>query len=259
MKIQFHKYQGTGNDFIMIDNRGGTFPKKDTSLVNRLCDRRFGIGADGLILIERDKIADFAMIYYNSDGRPGSMCGNGGRCAVAFARSLNLIGDKTTFTAADGLHEATIFADGTISLLMKDVDGITARDGNWFLDTGSPHHVQLVEALDTFDVFAEGSKIRNEIYGREGSNVNFVEARDPGNFSVRTFERGVEDETLSCGTGATAVALAMHASGKTDSKEVTLHVPGGTLKVSFDSEDNRYTNIWLTGPADFVFEGTIES
>ncbi len=258
MKIAFNKYQGTGNDFIMIDNRGGTFPKKDTRLVHRLCDRRFGIGADGLILIERDKISDFVMVYYNSDGNPGSMCGNGGRCAVAFAKSLELIGDETLFMAADGPHRATINPDGTISLQMKDVDKIEDREGNWFLDTGSPHHVQMVQALKKFPVFAEGSRIRNEVYGREGSNVNFVEPAGAGIFSVRTYERGVEDETLSCGTGATAVALAMHAAGKTDSQTVTVLVPGGKLTISFEAVRKKYTNIRLAGPAEFVFEGTIE-
>jgi len=152
MQLNFYKYQGTGNDFIMIDNRQGLFSKNNTKLVESLCDRRFGIGADGLILLENDNSTDFRMVYYNSDGNESSMCGNGGRCLVAFAKRLGVIGDETTFVATDGLHNATVFEDGTVSLQMKDVDEVKIEKGYVFLNTGSPHHVELVEDLKHFDV-----------------------------------------------------------------------------------------------------------
>lgn len=258
MQINFYKYQGTGNDFIMIDNRQDVFSKNDTKLVESLCDRRFGIGADGLILLENDNETDFRMVYYNSDGNQSSMCGNGGRCLVAFAKSLGIIQNKATFIATDGLHHATISENGIVSLQMKDVDEVRIEDDYVFLDTGSPHHVQLVEDLEHFDVKAKGAAIRySALYGKSGSNVNFVSQKSADTFSLRTYERGVEDETLSCGTGATAVAIAMKALGKTDADKVNLNVEGGKLEVSFTPTEGKYVDVFLKGPATFVFKGDI--
>lgn len=260
MKIFFYKYQGTGNDFVMIDNRQDTFPKNYTKLIAHLCDRRFGIGADGLILLENHAELDFKMVYYNSDGNESSMCGNGGRCLVAFAKQMNVISDEATFEAVDGLHFATIDKDGIVSLQMTDVEDVKVENNYTFLNTGSPHHVTLVDDLQNFEVKSEGSKIRySDLYGNAGSNVNFVKQLDNNIFSVRTYERGVEDETLSCGTGVTAVAIAMYKTGKSSSKEINLNVEGGKLKVKFDVENNKFTNVFLIGPATFVFEGTINS
>ncbi len=255
--IDFYKYQGTGNDFVMIDNRQDTFVK-NTKQIAKLCDRRFGIGADGLILLENDKDnhTDFRMIYYNSDGNLGSMCGNGGRCIVAFAKNLGIIKDQTTFMATDGKHFASIEGE-LIALRMKDVDKITSGDNYTFLNTGSPHHIILVEDLKSIDVRKEGSKIRySKLYAKEGSNINFVEQLAENSFAIRTYERGVEDETLSCGTGATAVAIAMHHLDKVSANEVSIKVLGGDLKVSFDKNE-KYSNINLIGTADFVFKGSI--
>jgi diaminopimelate epimerase len=259
MEITFYKYQGTGNDFIMIDNRQETFSKNDTKLIAKLCDRRFGIGADGLILLENDTETDFKMVYYNSDGNQSSMCGNGGRCLVAFAKKLRVIKNKTTFIATDGLHHATISENGMVSLQMKDVDSVKIEGDYIFLDTGSPHHVQLVEDLKSYRVKEKGAEIRyGKLYGQAGSNVNFVHQNDTDTFSVRTYERGVEDETLSCGTGVTAVAIAMKATGKTSSNEIKLNVEGGKLEVSFQEKDGKYRDVFLKGPATFVFEGNVE-
>ena len=254
MSFEFYKYQGTGNDFILIDNRSQIFPKNDTKLVAQMCDRKFGIGADGLILLEEHPTANFTMVYYNSDGNLSSMCGNGGRCITHFANHLGIIDSEANFEAVDGMHEAVI-RDGIVSLRMNDVDGIEVTEEHVFLDTGSPHHVTMVEELDNYDVFGKGRAIRNDRYGKEGANVNFVSAISPAEFAVRTYERGVEDETLSCGTGVTAVALAMHERGETTSEEVTLRTPGGILKVTFRKKENGYTDINLIGPAVQVYKG----
>ncbi len=258
MQLTFYKYEGTGNDFVMIDNRALTFPKHDIKLVKHLCDRRFGIGGDGLILLENDQGSNFKMVYYNSDGNPSSMCGNGGRCIVAFAKSLGIIKNDATFEAIDGLHHATTFDSGTISLQMSDVESINIEEDYVFLNTGSPHHVTFVDDLKQLDIKNQGRSIRySELYGSAGSNVNFVKQIDDVTFAIRTYERGVEDETLSCGTGATAVAIAMHALGKTTSNSVEIQVEGGTLTVLFNKEGNRYTNVLLKGPATFVYKGEI--
>lgn len=257
MTISFYKYQGTGNDFIMIDNRQSLFPKNNANLVGSLCDRKFGVGGDGLILLENDDVSDFKMVYYNADGNEGSMCGNGGRCTVAFAKYLGIISDSTSFKAVDGLHEATI--DGArVSLQMQEVSEIRMKREAIFLDTGSPHHVQLVKNISNFEVFKEGKKLRYGVYGKSGCNINFVEQLDDTSFSVRTYERGVEDETLSCGTGVTAVALAMHHTGKTVALEVNIKTLGGDLKVEFKKDGGSYINIYLIGPAQQVFKGEIE-
>lgn len=253
----FYKYQGTGNDFVLIDNRQLQFPKNDTKLVNHLCDRKFGIGADGLILLEHDDEHDFKMVYCNADGNESTMCGNGGRCMVAFANFLGVIENETTFMAIDGKHFATI--DGTIvNLQMQDVSTIEQYDGYVFLDTGSPHHVTFKKEIDQFDIKKEGSTIRyGAPYFEEGANVNFVKKLSDAEFRVRTYERGVEDETLSCGTGVTAVALAMYHLQETTANEITLQVEGGTLQVSFERIETSYKNIFLKGKATQVFKGEI--
>ena len=258
MEITFYKYEGTGNDFVMIDNREGTFLKENRKRVAHLCDRRFGIGGDGLILLENDEATDFKMVYFNSDGNQSSMCGNGGRCIVAFAAQLGIIKRETTFSAVDGLHYATISDDGIVALQMKDVDTIAVHSDSIFLDTGSPHHVQLVSDLDTVAVKEQGATIRySDRYGAAGSNVNFVKQKEANTFSIRTYERGVEDETLSCGTGATAVAIAMKVIGKTHANKIQVEVMGGKLEVVFTPLEGRFVDVFLKGPATFVFKGTI--
>ena len=259
MQIEFYKYQGTGNDFVMIDNRSNFFPKDNIQLIARLCDRRFGIGGDGLILLENDTETDFKMVYYNSDGNQSSMCGNGGRCLVAFAKKLHVIKDNTTFIATDGLHHASVAENGIVSLQMIDVPEVKITPDYVFMNTGSPHHIQLVEDLEHYNVKENGASIRyGELYGKQGSNINFVKKIDETTFSLRTYERGVEDETLACGTGATAVAIAMNVLGETKASSIDLNVEGGKLVVSFDEKDGKFTNVFLKGPAEFVFKGTIE-
>ncbi len=257
MRLTFHKYQGTGNDFILLDNRQG-YIRLSREQVARLCHRRFGIGADGLMLLEDDPDAAFRMVYYNSDGGESTMCGNGGRCIVAFARALGIIRDSCRFAAIDGMHDAHIQADGLVRLEMRPVAGIERHDGYAILDTGSPHYVQWVNDASATNVFEEGRAIRKASrFGREGINVNFVARLEDGSLSVRTYERGVEDETLSCGTGVTAAAIA--ASGtETGQFAYDIQTPGGPLKVSFikDSADSA-GDVVLCGPAEAVFSGDI--
>jgi diaminopimelate epimerase len=242
----------------MIDNRTEFFPKKNIQLIAKLCDRRFGIGSDGLILLENDASSDFKMVYYNSDGNQSTMCGNGGRCLVAFAKKLGVINTKAVFNAVDGLHHASVSEDEIVSLQMIDVSDINKQTGYTFLNTGSPHHVLLVSDLENYNVKENGAAIRyGALYGEEGSNINFVKQIGENTFALRTYERGVEDETLACGTGATAVAIAMNANGVTNSSSITINVEGGKLGVSFTKEGNQFTNVFLTGPATFVFEGTV--
>ncbi len=260
MTITFYKYQGTGNDFVIIDNRESILSKNNTKLFEKLCDRKFGIGADGLMLLEQpnNDEDDFTMVYFNADGNESSMCGNGGRCLVAFAAFLGVIEDKATFTAIDGKHKAEI-KDGLVYLQMQDVSDIETYDSHLFLDTGSPHHVTMVDALSDFDVENVGRKIRNGApYFEAGSNVNFVEKKNGNIFAVRTYERGVEDETLSCGTGVTAVALSMHATNQTNDENVNIQTPGGELKVTFkNTQAGGYKDVFLIGPAEQVFKGEI--
>lgn len=255
MKIEFYKYQGTGNDFVIIDNRNESFPKKSIELISQMCDRRFGIGADGLILLENHASLDFTMHYFNADGNLGSMCGNGGRCIVRFAEYLNIIKDQTTFEAIDGIHKATLDNEN-VSLKMNDVSDVEVSANHVFLDTGSPHHVQHVEDLENYDVKKEGAGIRYATYGKTGANVNFVEAIEKDTFAVRTYERGVEGETLSCGTGVTAVAIALFETNKTNSDSINLETKGGMLNVIFNKKDTGYSDVYLKGPASQVFKGT---
>lgn len=252
----FYKYQGTGNDFVMIDNRQLNMSKANKELISFLCDRRFGVGADGLILLENSTTTDFKMLYFNADGNEGSMCGNGGRCIVAFAEFLNIITHHTTFEAVDGIHHATI-KDGVVSLQMHDVLKVNKKASHVFLDTGSPHHVQFEENISDFDIKTIGRKIRTEVYGSAGSNVNFVKKIDESTFRMRTYERGVEDETLACGTGATAVAIAMNYLNETSSTDIKLLVEGGELQVTFEAKKGIYTEVFLTGKAQQVFKGEI--
>ncbi|WP_397447445.1 diaminopimelate epimerase [Polaribacter sp. R77954] len=254
MNLAFYKYQGTGNDFVMIDNRTKTFPKEKTDIFAQLSDRHFGIGADGIILIENDDDLDFRMIYYNADGSQ-TFCGNGARCAVAFAKHLNIISKKTNFIAVDGPHFAEINND-MISLQMIDVDEIKVNENSVFAYTGTQHHVELVDELENYPVFAKGKKIRNS-YNNPGANVNFVQQINENTFRVRTYEKGVENETLACGTGVTAVAVAMHKTNKTKSTSIALPVEGGFLEVSFTEKNGNYTNVFLKGPAQLVFGGNI--
>ena len=266
--MNFHKYQGTGNDFVMIDDRTRAFDETDFGRIAQLCHRRFGIGADGLILLRNKPDFDFEMVYFNADGHPSSMCGNGGRCTVAFAKFLGLINDETHFLAVDGPHDARVEPDGTVRLRMIDVAapqsagaGAEAGAEAVFLHTGSPHHVQFLPAgLAELNVFAEGRALRyGPPYGAVGANINFVEIPTyPAQpWFVRTYERGVEDETLSCGTGVTAVALAASARGA--ASPVRLRTMGGELEVAFEqTADGGFANVWLSGPAVRVFSGTVE-
>lgn len=254
MITSFSKYQATGNDFILIDNRQLFFPKKDSKKIAELCHRRFGIGADGLILLENHDSLDFKMVYFNSDGRESSMCGNGGRSVVHFAQYLKLIKDKAVFEAVDGIHQAFI-ENNLVKLEMANVDKIEDKNNAVFLNTGSPHHVEFIDNLKDFDVVEKGRKLRYETYGNAGSNINFAEQIDEDSFFVRTYERGVEDETYSCGTGVTAVALAAFYKGKTRSKNLTIKTPGGVLKIYFEQAGSGFQNIFLEGLAVRVFNG----
>jgi diaminopimelate epimerase len=259
MQIHFYKYQGTGNDFILIDNRDNKVALTNEQ-VRFLCHRHFGIGADGLMLLELEPNVDFKMLYYNSDGNLSSMCGNGGRCITAFAKRLGLITKYAKFLAIDGLHEATIDEANYVSLKMSDVKNIEIGADYFYLNTGSPHFVKHVKGVDKMDVVEEGKKIRyNERFTEEGTNVNFIEKKDDTLF-VRTYERGVEDETLSCGTGVTAAALVASVKGISNSKNNCLiSTRGGNLEVTFEKvlEQTLY-NIWLKGSTHFVFNGSIE-
>lgn len=255
MNLAFSKYQATGNDFIMVDNRKENFPKNDKSLVARLCDRRFGIGADGLILMEESEMFDFTMVYFNADGGQGSFCGNGSRCSVIFAHSLDMIRDHGRFEAFDGEHEA-IVGSGLIKVRMADVQNGSKVLNGTFIDTGSPHYVEIHQNVDDLDVERLGSSLRySSEFSPAGANINFVEMLEAGNIRVRTYERGVEAETLSCGTGVTASALVTAAETTSEVQVLTL---GGELKVSFERQENSYSNIWLEGPAQKSFDGEVD-
>lgn len=256
MNISFYKYQGTGNDFVMIDDRDEVLDLSDISWVKRLCDRKFGIGADGLIAIRNHKDYDFEMVYFNSDGSQ-SMCGNGARCAVAFAGQLGIVSEKTKFLAIDGPHEA-LLSDSIVELKMGDVSSIDVLEGDFFLNTGSPHHIRMVEEIDSYPVFEQGKEVRySEQYQPAGTNVNFIQKQSEERIFVRTYERGVENETLSCGTGVTAAALAFAADR--EAATIQIQTLGGELAVRFEkAPGDGYQNIWLIGPAERVFSGEIK-
>ncbi|MDZ4664280.1 MAG: diaminopimelate epimerase [Bacteroidota bacterium] len=259
MTIEFYKYQGTGNDFILIDNRKSKL-QLSYARIKFLCNRHFGIGADGLMLLEDEISYDFKMVYYNSDGHESSMCGNGGRCIMAFAKQLGIVKEKARFLAIDGPHDALILPDDVVSLKMNDVKNIEMDNDHFFINTGSPHYIKQAEKVSAMNVVEEGRKIRNsERFKEEGTNVNFMEKFDD-HIYIRTYERGVEDETLSCGTGVTAVALAAACIGMSTSKNnCAVRTQGGMLNVKFDKVlANTFYNIWLEGPAHFVFKGAID-
>jgi len=258
MNLTFYKYQGTGNDFVIIDNRNNAI-ELTTAQVKKLCDRRFGIGADGLMLLNSKAGYDFEMIYYNADGRESTMCGNGGRCLVKFAYNLGIHKKKYLFIAVDGEHEATVEDNGWVHLKMKNVDGMERKHyTDYMLDTGSPHYIKNITNLQHFDVVKSGKDIRySDEFRNAGINVNFVEQNGNSIF-VRTYERGVEDETLSCGTGVTAAAL-VYAHNDNGFNRVNVQTLGGKLAVEFDKTgETSFRNIWLCGPADFVFKGEVE-
>ncbi|MBX7203253.1 MAG: diaminopimelate epimerase [Bacteroidia bacterium] len=260
--MRFVKYQATGNDFILIDNRTGWFEKSNQGLIAKMCHRRWGIGADGLMLLEQADGIDFKMVYFNADGRIGSMCGNGGRCISAFAFELMDLPDFVRFSAYDGLHNAKIFRQSEnhflVSLSMNPVREVTPSGEDWILNTGSPHYVKIVDNVELINVPQEGRRIRNSAaFSKEGINVNFVQVINNAHIAVRTFERGVEDETYSCGTGVTAAALAIYTAGLSDCSSIEVQSQGGPLKVYFKPEETHghFNDILLEGPAVKVFEG----
>lgn len=265
MQIAFAKYEGAGNDFILIDDRNELF-KPDATRIARLCDRHFGVGADGLMTLRRSAERDAVMRYFNADGSEGEMCGNGGRCFALFAQHLGVGGNTKYFDAMDGLHSAGIREidgpSGQIELGMIDVSEIHSGAGWWFLNTGVPHYVELVEELAAVDVCDRGRKIRYDTERfPQGANVNFVQIMGNGTLSMRTYERGVENETLACGTGATAAAIVANYGFQHDVLEYQITVPGGVLAVDFAHQPGTqiYTNIHLTGPARRVFEGILDT
>ena len=253
--ISFCKFQGTGNDFIIIDNRAGAYNNLTGMEVSKMCNRHFGIGADGLMLLQNKDGYDFEMIYYNADGNIGSMCGNGGRCMVKFAHDIGIVKLNYHFLAIDGAHDATIENDNYIHLKMKDVNNVNLQESFATLDTGSPHYIAFSENIDAIDIVTVGRSIRySDPFAAEGININFVEKKDDNTIAVRTYERGVENETLSCGTGVTASAL-VHAcqAGQNKIKVITL---GGVIQVSFEKvSDTSFNNIFLSGEVCSVFTG----
>jgi diaminopimelate epimerase len=259
MKIAFTKYQGTGNDFVILDNRAGTYTYLNTKQIRFLCDRRFGIGADGLMLLDKKDGYDFEMIYFNADGKPSSMCGNGGRCLVKFAHHSGIYKTNYFFSAIDGDHHAEIELDGTVRLKMNDVKQVEKHVNHFILNTGSPHYVKPSVDINSINVVEAGRAIRySPEFEKEGINVNFVELEEVDAIHVRTYERGVEDETYSCGTGVTAAALVF-AHNDNGFNRVKVRTPGGRLSIEFDKiNDHHFENIWLCGPAEFVYKGEIE-
>lgn len=254
MRLNFRKYQGTGNDFIMIDDRLGDFPVS-SDLIQTLCDRRFGIGSDGLILIRNHPTLDYQMIYFNADGSQ-SLCGNGCRCGFAFAQEIGIVHEAATFEASDGVHKIKKEGDLIHFQLFDTPLPQQINDKEWFINTGSPHHIVLSDNVAEEAIVTKGRQIRySEKYSSQnGTNVNFAQLLQ-NDVKVRTYERGVEDETLSCGTGATAVALMAGILGM--KSPVQIHMKGGTLTVSFNTDGDNYYDIWLAGPAEKVFEGTV--
>ena len=259
MKIEFYKYHGTGNDFIILDNYNHTAPSLTTTQIKHICDRHFGIGADGLMLLSKIAGYDFEMMYYNADGNESSMCGNGGRCLVKFAHSLGIHKSLYQFIAVDGIHEAEIDDDGIVSLKMHDVNEVAYHMHHAIINTGSPHYVKFTENVEAMNVVAAGREIRySHEFASEGINVNFAEAVNDDTIYMRTYERGVENETLSCGTGVTAAAL-LAAHNENGFNMVNVKTPGGHLSVEYYKiDDTHFENIWLSGPAEFVFKGEIE-
>jgi len=257
MDLHFSKYQGAGNDFILINDIEGKFPENDHLLIQKMCDRKFGIGADGLMLLRKSKTNDFKMIYFNSDGYEGTMCGNGGRCLVSFSVDSGYLKkrDKIKFDAIDGEHEGKIHENGIISIKMQNVDRVLQAGNGYRVETGSTHHVEYVDNLVDMDVYRHGKTIREgSLYAPAGCNVNFIQPDKQGIIHIRTYERGVENETLSCGTGSVASAIVEHFRGN-QRAEYFIKAKGGNLTISFKEVRGIYKNIWLKGPATFVFKG----
>ena len=258
--IPFHKYQGTGNDFVLIDNRQTKYlTRQDTDQIRLLCDRKFGIGADGLILLENKEGFDFEMVYFNADGHESSMCGNGGRCISAFAKMLGIIESECRFWAIDGEHEAMVRPGGWVDLKMGNVKNIEVGEDCFIMDTGSPHYVVFVEDLSDLNIVELGKTIRyGERFRREGINVDFVEKTKTG-IIVATYERGVEGETLSCGTGVTAAAISFFMNyPASQNAEIAVETKGGNLKVKLKKTSDGFEDIWLCGPTENVFNGSIK-
>lgn len=265
MKLQFYKCHGTGNDFVIIDDRKKKFPAKNIKVISGLCNRRTGIGADGLIVLRNHSQTDFEMLYFNSDGKLGSMCGNGGRCAAALSFKLGITGKNMFMNAYDGIHSAEILRSDKqqnnfqVKISMSDVDDYKAYRDCIYIDTGSPHCVCFVNDFDKLNVIAKGKMLRyDNRFAPGGANINFL-AGNTKELSVRTYERGVEDETLSCGTGVIASALASALSRKvmSENKSVSVKTPGGNLKVHYTFRNNKFSDIFLEGPAVIVYGGEI--
>lgn len=253
----FYKYQGTGNDFIVFDGRDWT-EIPDVAAIRKLCKRKFGIGSDGVIVLKNHSSADFEMVFYNPDGSQ-SFCGNGSRCVVSFAQYLGIVKESAHFVAIDGEHDAIIHQDGEVSILMNDVNEVVKGDSFYFVDTGSPHHICYKDGVRDINVLEEGRAIRySGPYEQKGTNVNFLEELSSNSIKIRTYERGVENETLSCGTGVTAGALSLAVKNNLTEGEIDVLAEGGELKVSFKRIGDTFTDIWLTGPAVQVFKGEIK-
>lgn len=257
MKIYFYKYQGTGNDFIIIDDRENIFPINQV-LIERLCDRRFGIGADGLILLQNELGYDFKMVYFNSDGNESTMCGNGGRCIAKFSHDIGISYKYNCFLAIDGPHDFSITKDGLVKLKMKDINAIEKAGDDYIMDTGSPHYVQFLADIEKLEIVDEARKIRyNDRFKDKGINVNFV-SKINDSLYLRTYERGVEDETFSCGTGTVAAAISIAEKYNLNSGKSELNTKGGKLWVYYKKNAHFYSEIWLEGSAEWVFEGSVE-
>lgn len=255
MKIKFDKYESGGNDFVLIDDRRNLHDLTSTK-IRDICSRNFGVGSDGLIILKNSRIADIKMLYFNSDGKQSTLCGNGTRCLFSFALSLGVIKKRATIEISDEIYTAKISNKNLVSLKMKNINNIILSDNKAFLNSGSPHHVEITDDLDQISVKKKGAKIRFSMkYLPNGTNVNFCNKISDKKFEIRTYERGVENETLSCGTGATATAVAVHAMGLTSQTEIIIQTKGGGLTVSFEVSKKGYKNIFLEGPAKFVFKG----
>lgn len=272
MELNFFKYEGAGNDFILIDGRQGDHPENPlrhpgirlpNDTIRLLCERRTGIGADGLMVLRESADTDFTMEYHNADGGEVSMCGNGGRCIALFARHLGIVSDDIVFTGRDGVHRATILSDrgdsAVVKLGMTNVEGYEYSDKAFFLNTGVPHYVEFVDDLGATDVVKRGREIRRSerFNAMGGTNVDFVQVLGHGRIALRTYERGVEDETHACGTGAVAAAIATHLYAQGDVSSFAVDTLGGTLDVGFTPAGEAFGDILLTGLARRVFAGTV--
>ena len=257
MKINFDKYHGCGNDFIIVDNLSNTFPKDSENQIKKFCNRRFGIGADGLILVNHNDKFPIEMIYYNSDGKISTMCGNGGRCFMHYCYNNDIIKNKSEFLACDGVHYGVV-NDDYVKVSMSDVNGYKKYNDYLFLNTGSPHLVKCVNDVSSFDLINISRNIQKINQFDKGVNVNLVSRKNDDLYQIRTYERGVEEETLSCGTGAVASALALNILSLVNSKTVNLDTKGGLLTVDFHKSNSKYTDIHLSGKVKKVFTGIIE-